>query len=214
MYIPLIKAATTTPTVPGCPSGFICKPNPNATTPFKFSLDLSLGSTGDEVLHLQQLLNTLGYLSVSPTGYFGQLTKAAVIKYQIDSHLQGVGQIGPLTRALLNGVQVSPVVVTTPSVTVPATTPLVSFTRSLILGSTGADVKALQVFLNAHAFTISSTGAGSPGNETTYFGNATKFALIKFQEYYAKDILTPNGLTKGTGFFGPATMKVVNGMMK
>ena len=216
IYIPPIKVATSTPTVPGCPPGFICKLNPNITTPsiFKFSLDLSLGSTGDEVLHLQQLLNSLGYLSVAPTGYFGQLTKSAVIKYQIDHRLQGVGQVGPLTRALLNSIRVTPTVAPTSPASLPTTSPSVPFARSLTLGSTGSDVKALQVFLNGQGFTISSTGAGSLGHETNYFGIATKAAIIKFQEYYAKDILTPSGLTKGTGFFGMDTMKAVNKLMK
>jgi hypothetical protein len=35
--------------------------------------------------------------------------------------------------------------------------------------------------------------------------------LIKYQEYYAKDILVPFGLMKGTGYFGPSTIKKVNG---
>jgi peptidoglycan hydrolase-like protein with peptidoglycan-binding domain len=177
-------------------------------------LDLSLGSTGDEVLHLQQLLTSLRYLTNAPTGYFGPLTKAAVIRYQIDNRLQGVGQIGPLTRALLNSVQVTSMIATNTSVSVPATMPSAPFTRSLALGSTGSDVKALQVFLNAHGFTIALSGNGSSGHETIYFGPATKVALMKFQQAYKQDILTPQGLTAPTGFFGTATMKVMNGMVK
>jgi hypothetical protein len=87
-----------------------------------------------------------------------------------------------------------------------------SFTRSLTLGSTGEDVRSLQIFLNTHGFVVSSTGAGSLGNETNYFGPATKAALIKFQNANADLILKPQGLTEGTGFFGEGTRKVVNGM--
>ena len=65
---------------------------------------------------------------------------------------------------------------------------------------------------NAHGFIVAKKGAGSPGHETTTFGPATKAALIRFQDYYADDILTPNGLSKGTGYFGSATMREVNGM--
>ncbi|HUO50065.1 MAG TPA: peptidoglycan-binding domain-containing protein, partial [Candidatus Paceibacterota bacterium] len=43
---------------------------------------LSLGSTGPDVTTVQQLLQTNGYLSIAPTGYFGTLTQAAVQKYQ------------------------------------------------------------------------------------------------------------------------------------
>jgi hypothetical protein len=85
-----------------------------------------------------------------------------------------------------------------------------TFTRTLKVGSVGEDVRALQKILNAEGFVVSDTGVGSPGNETTYFGLKTKAALAKYQNYYRADILTPNGLTAGTGYFGTATMKFMN----
>jgi uncharacterized membrane protein YgcG len=88
----------------------------------------------------------------------------------------------------------------------------VLFTRSLTLGSTGSDVKALQRFLNSHGFTVSQSGNGSPGHESTYYGPATASAVSRFQEYYAPQILAPYGLSKGTGYFGTATMKEVNAL--
>jgi len=57
----------------------------------------------------------------------------------------------------------------------------VSFTRNLTVGSTGSDVKCLQVLLNANGFQVSATGAGSPGMETTYFGSKTLVAVRAFQ---------------------------------
>jgi len=85
-----------------------------------------------------------------------------------------------------------------------------SFNRTLRLGSTGADVKALQQFLNTHGFTVKISGPGSRGNETSYFGPATRLAVIHFQEAYAIDILVPNNLKKGTGIFGPSTRKKIS----
>jgi peptidoglycan hydrolase-like protein with peptidoglycan-binding domain len=94
-----------------------------------------------------------------------------------------------------------------------------TFPRNLSLGIRGEDVRALQRYLNAQGFLVAppglnSTGsprAGSPGNETAYFGPATKAALIRFQDAHKEAILTPVGLTQGTGFFGPATRAFVAG---
>lgn len=82
--------------------------------------------------------------------------------------------------------------------------------RNLALGSRGVDVGALQVFLNTQGFLIAETGPGSPGNETNFFGLATKKAVIKFQEKYAKEILAPSGFKKGTGMVWPATRAKIN----
>lgn len=80
------------------------------------------------------------------------------------------------------------------------------FSRTLKVGMRGEDVRALQQFLNTDNETrVGETGAGSPGNETDYFGPATKRALIKFQEKHRADILAPLGLAQGTGVFGEKT---------
>jgi len=76
-----------------------------------------------------------------------------------------------------------------------------AFVRNLELGMTGADVKALQQWLNANGYRVAESGYGSPGNETTKFGGATKAALIKFQK--------ANGITPAAGYFGPKTRAAV-----
>lgn len=85
-----------------------------------------------------------------------------------------------------------------------------TFTKNLYPGDQDPEVKALQQFLNNNGYTISTSGGGRPGYETDYFGNLTKQALIKFQENYAAQILTPSGFSHGTGIFGPATRDFVN----
>lgn len=75
--------------------------------------------------------------------------------------------------------------------------------RNLRQGSSGDDVKTLQQKLLEE-------GVYPEGLITGYFGNLTKQAVIRFQEKYAAEILVPNGLTQGTGFFGPSTRKKMN----
>jgi len=84
------------------------------------------------------------------------------------------------------------------------------FTGSLEKGDTGKEVKKLQQFLNDNGFQLAESGPGSPGNETNYYGDLTKQAVIKLQNKYSEQILKPLGLSEGTGYFGSATIEFVN----
>ena len=68
------------------------------TKGYLFTKDLKAGSKGADVAAIQNLLG------VSPaTGYFGVLTKAAVIKYQLSKGISpATGYVGAKTRASLN----------------------------------------------------------------------------------------------------------------
>jgi peptidoglycan hydrolase-like protein with peptidoglycan-binding domain len=80
------------------------------------------------------------------------------------------------------------------------------FTRALFVGVRGEDVRTLQKLLNSDLVTrVADVGPGSKGNETDYFGPATKQALVKFQEKYRNETLAPLGLTYGTGYLGEKT---------
>lgn len=68
------------------------------------SSNLAVGSSGSEVTSLQTFLATDS--SIYPeglvTGYFGDLTKAAVIRFQAKYGIDQVGSVGPITRAKIN----------------------------------------------------------------------------------------------------------------
>jgi len=68
-----------------------------------------------------------------------------------------------------------------------------------------SDVKCLQEFLKNQGADIYPEGFVT-GN----FANLTKQAVIKFQEKYVSDILTPIGLSNGTGYVGAQTRMKIN----
>ncbi|HEY4478789.1 MAG TPA: peptidoglycan-binding protein, partial [Candidatus Paceibacterota bacterium] len=79
------------------------------------------------------------------------------------------------------------------------------FNNNLSLGMTHSDVLQLQLVLNADSATqVSTSGAGSPGNETNYFGTRTRAAVINFQAKY--------GISPQSGFVGPLTRQELNSM--
>lgn len=87
-----------------------------------------------------------------------------------------------------------------------------NFTKNLWVGIRDIEVRLLQKFLNLKGFSVATEGPGSPGQETDFFGNRTRDALIKFQEAYKFNILTPLGLNFGTGYFGPSTRNYINSL--
>lgn len=85
-------------------------------TASNFTLDLKQGDRGTEVTNLQKALNTDSRTQVASSGagspgnessYFGALTKAAVMKYQIIKGISATGMVDAATRAALNAVSVT-----------------------------------------------------------------------------------------------------------
>lgn len=77
------------------------------------------------------------------------------------------------------------------------------------LGSSGVHVKSIQTMLNYAGFTVAASGAGSPGNETSYFGPLTRKAVQAFQLYH--QIAKPGD--SGFGYVGPKTKAKLNALV-
>ncbi len=93
----------------------------STTSAYTFAAGLKLGSRGAAVVSLQSFLEAKGVL-VMPAGvakgYFGGLTKTAVIAYQASKGLPTTGYFGPLTYAAA----MADATVTTPGTTTGGTT--------------------------------------------------------------------------------------------
>ena len=85
------------------------------------------------------------------------------------------------------------------------------FSNTLRLRDYSNDVKYLQIFLNLDPYTkVAVSGPGSPDKETKYFGYLTRTSVIKFQEKYAQEVLSPWHLSRGTGVVGGTTIAKIN----
>jgi hypothetical protein len=84
-------------------------------------------------------------------------------------------------------------------------------TSNLQIGMTGPQVLALQKFLNANGFTITTSGPGSPGNETTQFGKLTREAIMRLQ---CSRMALCSGTEPSTGYgrVGPLTRTILQKM--
>jgi len=99
-------AGTTTVASPGVPNTGINDQasitHAEAVATFKRSL--SMGMSGTDVAALQTALVEKGFLVMPPgiaKGYFGALTRTAVLNYQAEAGLPQAGVFGPMTRARL-----------------------------------------------------------------------------------------------------------------
>jgi len=203
--------------------------------PHTFPGDLRLGDENADVRNFQRFLNMHGYQAASTgpgspgneTEYFGPRTERAAIRFQ-EANAQailaplglarGTGYVGPSTRNFINDfiqgrTSTALSLVERPAVSVavsPGAPSSSAFLRDLQEGSVGPEVRALQQYFNANGFPVAQAGAGSPGQETEYFGPRTREALIRFQNANAQQILLPLGLITGTGYFGQSTRAFIS----
>lgn len=114
---------------------------------------------------------------------------------------------GNPSDAISRSISYVPPEITTPPREISTGAPpgVILFHKSFGKGARSEDVRRLQLFLNAHGYVVATQGEGSSGKETTLFGEKTRTALMKYQKKM--------NMTPATGFFGPATMKYINGLI-
>lgn len=153
---------------------------------------LGLGSTGSQVIQLQQALRARGLLAGPADGIYGPQTEAAVSLFQQNNQLFVDGEYGPATDAALFGVQPRVTVPSLPRSTQNTFANAVPGTRVLRLSSRGEDVRELQRLLNNEDFYF--------GDLDGIFGSATERAVEAFQ--------AANGLSVD-GVVGPETWRAL-----
>ena len=193
IVLPINTSTTSVPTQPE-ETNFNQDQTPVTATPinpgFIFKRFLTIGSTGEDVRQLQIILKNLGYFTYPTiTGYFGSITRTAVVAFQKARGLKPYpGTVGPLTRSALSAISST-------AESTPATTESPVFVHTLGYGSAGEEVKQLQAKLRELGFFTYPTDTG-------YFGLVTKAAVVALQ----KD----RGLVPYPGVVGPATRALLN----
>lgn len=158
---------------------------------FNFTLDLGLGSQNNDVTELQKVLIKDGFLKSGATGYFGAMTRAALMKWQEKNGLVVSEIFGKEDRDFLNGKNgITGNIIVKQTVN----TKRFLFLKDLKLGSRSNDVKELQKILIA----AKMLPVYPP---TEYFGALTQSALKKWQ--------TANGVPV-TGFLDVASRVYLN----
>lgn len=83
--------------------------NKKSVQDVRLAVELDLNDQGDEVAKLQNFLIRQGHLAAElNTGYFGQKTEAAVLRFQMEQGIidgpfaAGAGRVGPQTLAAIN----------------------------------------------------------------------------------------------------------------
>lgn len=186
---PVGSIGPATPLVSKAPSP---SPKPTASV-------LKVGSTGDAVRSLQQRLKQLGYLASKVDGDFGKGTESAVIAFQKRHGLTADGIAGNATLEKIYSNSAKRAAPTPQPTRKPTTAPKVTRAPEvrenvyLRVGSSGADVKKLQVRLIQLGYL-----AGAP---TGYYNEATEAAVIAFQK---------RNVSYSDGVAGPMTLSKLN----
>jgi len=153
---------------------------------------LQRGDSGDDVTKLQEALKQKGYFTGSTTGFFGEITEAAVIQFQTAKGLEADGIVGSATEsALSTGISNTSASGTSTGASGGSA---IASSGTLQQGDEGDAVTSLQTALKKLNY--------YDGPITGFFGPLTEEAVIRFQQ--------AKGLT-ADGVVGPQTLAALSG---
>ncbi len=165
---------------------------------------LTLGSQGEEVAKIQNILKDLQYYHGEITSVFDEATQEAVVKFQLDENIvtsvsdYGSGFVGPQTAKVL----ASKLDIEVAKAATDEFVPVEIFSRDLALNDSGDDVRLLQEELQRiHLLGIEPTG---------FYGDVTAHAVFKFQQ--TQQLLSTES-EQGAGVLGPKTREVLNSLV-
>ena len=189
-------------------TGAVISGTPTAPGAYNFTLDATNGTTATTQMYSVDIegsgaatstimpIVVVTPVAVTTTVTTTTTTTLTVVSSTLEMDLQNAElELADLEEALQEssgGTAVSP-----------TTGPV--FSRDLTIGNMGADVLALQEFLNRNGYPVATSGPGSSGNETDYFGSLTQTALARWQ--------AANGISPAQGYYGPTTRAKINLMM-
>jgi peptidoglycan hydrolase-like protein with peptidoglycan-binding domain len=153
-----------------------------------FPADMKFGDKNLEVVHLQQILNTVNvHPTKLTTGYFGPLTVSALKTFQAKYNLPQTGAADAATRVVLDSLSQSWMIAGAPN-------GLADLTVDLKRGDSGQDVADLQEFLDYE-------GSYEEGIISGTYGPLTQESVADFQ--------TKHGVTPVSGYVGYKTRHTI-----
>ncbi|MEO1429501.1 MAG: peptidoglycan-binding protein [Cyanobacteria bacterium J06632_19] len=123
---------------------------------------IRIGCRSEWVRQLQQRLKDLNYFRGNPTGYFGEVTRNAVVRFQQDNRLPVTGTVDSVTWGRI---------VNSPTISTPTLPPSI-----ITPGSRGPQVVTLQQNLKQLGYFY--------GNPTGFYDRSTQEAVMRFQQSY------------------------------
>ena len=207
-----IKSMTIIPSIQSKKSGFLAK-----ELSFSFFWEASTMLTEEEIEKETDIANKYLVKPVSTMGRDEILSKIAEIEAllsQLRARLQEIenepalpAQDSSETKADIGDFPEDSDCSPLPACRLEGVICCSKFPMNLYVGMKNDDVKCLQQLLE-----ILGPEIYPEGLDTGYFGSLTKAAVIRFQNKFADEVLTPWDIPEGTGFVGKTTRAKLNAL--